>query len=366
MKKLLYIRQGGKHVITGGVKVNNLILEVLMKVKDVEVTILEDNYFWPNSSDIKIPIFVKSLMFNLKYAQRLDNILKYDFIFVDSRLFPRMFMFLRKVKKRNENIKIIAAHHHFCHLQQQNSLKKIIYKIVEMDFMRSVDKILVFSKYTYNTAINVGIEKEKLTFQELGFDRDENEEITNSKAKKDLLFIGTVESRKGLEYLVKAINSIHNKHRDIKVHIVGQYNLKSKYYIKLRKLINKYSLNENFIFHGRLSDEDVLSLKNQSAFFVFPSLYEGFGMVMAESMFLGLPVVSFNNSAMPYLVQDGYNGLIAKNKDSIDFGNKIEILINNHELRNKLSNGAIKTASSLNSTADFLFGIKNILDEYIN
>ena len=68
----------------------------------------------------------------------------------------------------------------------------------------------------------------------------------------------------------------------------------------------------------------------------YPSAYEGFSLALTEAMAAGLPTIGFKNS-------DGVNQLIKNNKngylvdDINEFASKIELLINNEELRNKLS-----------------------------
>lgn len=369
LKKILYLRPDGNNVITGGIKVNNEILQILNNMEDVQVTEGQDSYYWPKKSALfsKMPSFIRSFLFNFKYIKYINDFSQYDFIFVDSRLFPRLLFFLKKLKKYNNHTKIITAHHHYCYLQQQNVVKKIIYMFMEMPFMRIVDKIFVFSKYTYDISIKNKISEEKLTLIELGFDKNNLlPNVSVERRSKDMLFIGSIEPRKGLEFLIKAVNHLNIKNHEFKVHIVGSYNSHSKYYKKLIRLVNRYKLSSRVVFHGRLSDEEVDQLKRKSAFFVFPSLYEGFGMVIAESMIYGLPVIAFNNSAMPYTIVDNFNGLIAKNKNASDLSLKIAYLLNDESIRESLSKGALETSSKLNSNSKFLSYMKKSLDEFIN
>jgi|Wag4MinimDraft_8_1082659.scaffolds.fasta_scaffold00154_4 glycosyltransferase involved in cell wall biosynthesis len=369
MKKILYIKPNIKFK-TGGTKVNNQIYKMIKEIKDIEIVVKNDDYFWPNNSNIKSSFssFVQSFIFNFKYLSNISEIKQFDYILVDSRLFPRLFIFIKFIKI-NTDLKVISTHHHFYHLQQDSKIKESIYRLVEMDYLKNVDKILTFSQYTYDIAIEKGIKKDKLSLNELGFNKKNINDInkTNKNFKKEILFIGSIEPRKGLEYLIRAIANLSSKktHKNIKVNIVGEYNSNSDYYNKLLELVDEFNLDKVVIFHGRLSNEKVNILKRKSLFFVFPSLYEGFGMVMAESMLYGLPVIAFNNSAIPYLVEDNYNGLLVKNKDIDDLSKKIKLLLNNSNLRGELSKGALETANSLNSNNDFLLGVKKTLQDFI-
>lgn len=364
-KKILYIKPEIT-TITGGVKVNEQIFGAIEKIKNIEITVKDLEYFWKNQPDIinKLPSLVGILMFNLKFLAHTNEFKLFDYIFVDSRFYIRLFILINMLKK-NRNIKIVTMHHHFFCLEQQNPIKKFIYGIVEINSLKNADKILTFSKYTFNTAKDIGIDEDKLSLDELGFEKNISNDILKDRTNKELLFIGSVEPRKGLEYLIRAIAHIKERHPDIVIHIVGNNNLKPKYFKKLVGLIRKFNLDRNILFHGILSDEEITDLKNKVSFFVFPSLYEGFGMVMAECMLYGLPVVAFDNSAMPYLVKDNINGLIAINKDTVDLSKKIEMLLENRELRERLSIGAVETAKNLNSTTDFSSGIRKTIHDYM-
>ena len=83
-------------------------------------------------------------------------------------------------------------------------------------------------------------------------------------------------------------------------------------------------------------------------------------------MLYGLPVIAFNNSAMPYIVKGGYNGLLAQNKDPLDFANKIDILLRDRNLWKTLSEGAISTVAGLNQTSEFLSRINAVMRKYLD
>ena len=92
--------------------------------------------------------------------------------------------------------------------------------------------------------------------------------------------------------------------------------------------------------------------------FTFPSLLEGYGIVLIEAFNNGLPIICFDNTAMPYTVKDGINGFVAKNKDARDMASKIQNLIGNVSLREKLQESIEDTVMHLKTQEDFEKGIK--------
>jgi glycosyltransferase involved in cell wall biosynthesis len=69
--------------------------------------------------------------------------------------------------------------------------------------------------------------------------------------------------------------------------------------------------------------------------FVLTSAWEGCPNVILEAMHQGLPLVAFNNSSLPEIVIDNYNGFLVKNEDERDLAEKVEVLIRDSSLRKK-------------------------------
>lgn len=118
----------------------------------------------------------------------------------------------------------------------------------------------------------------------------------------------------------------------------------------------------NWMNVSYVKDEETLALYYSAAdLFIFPSLSETFGLVVAESFSCETPVVAFNNSAIPELVKHMENGYLAKHRDANDMLNGITTLLDNPELLEK----AGKKARSLvvnNFTIDIM--INNYIELY--
>ena len=111
-------------------------------------------------------------------------------------------------------------------------------------------------------------------------------------------------------------------------------------------------------FRGRVSDEELEDLYQKAEVFTFPSLLEGFGMVIVEAMNKGVPPVVFDNAAMPYLIKDGVNGMLAVNKSVESFAQKLIELTGNKTLRSHIQTGMKATIDHLASMEDFKESIK--------
>lgn len=264
------------------------------------------------------------------------------------------FMFLPYVIKFYKRKKSIAVHHHFMH-RQLKGIKRKIYGFLEWNFLKNMDKIIVASPYVYDDLLKK-FPKEKLMFFQIPF---ENQPLFESlPIKGNLTYTGTIEYRKGLTFLIQALIKLKSKGKEYPLIIIGQPH-EQKYFDQLKQDIIKNNLNVTFT--GFLSKEGKERILSRTDVFVFPSLLEGYGMAIVEAQTYGLPIVSFDNSAMPYNVKNGINGYAVATEDVDLFADAIEKIIEDRELRNKLSIGAFENAAKQNTFEQFE---KDIIDNF--
>lgn len=235
---------------------------------------------------------------------------------------------------------IFILHHHYKFVEM-TGIKKVIFRFFELNFLRTANSIIIPSPYILDQTKEY-LPSSSVTYLEIAF-KDNHQTATADTIKKgQLLFVGNIEPRKGLHLLVEALLLLKQENIDFCVNILGAV-MEPDYYKSLLQKIKEYSLEENILFRGRVSEEEKVFYMKTSDFFVFPSLLEGYGMVIVEAMSYGLPVIAFNNSAMPYTIKDNYNGLLVADKDFHDLKDKLAIILNNAALRKTLSEGAIQT-----------------------
>ena len=117
-----------------------------------------------------------------------------------------------------------------------------------------------------------------------------------------LLYSGNVKPHKNLERLIDAFARLRRGGFDeIKLLITGGEISK---YATLRRAVHRYNLHKHVRFLGYLSTETLATLYHLADAFVFPSLYEGFGLPPLEAMASGTPVLTSNVSSLPEVVDD--------------------------------------------------------------
>lgn len=158
--------------------------------------------------------------------------------------------------------------------------------------------------------------------------------------KKYLLYYGTFEPRKNITYLVKAFVDLQKKNeipQDFRLVLCG-----GEGWGNVRNMIVHY-LGENFPFKKKnniivldyLGDKYLTRLIRNAYAVVYPSIYEGFGLPVLESMALGIPVICGKNSSIPEV--GGKAALYVDAVNYSDIKNKIEILVNNPKLARGLA-----------------------------
>jgi len=158
--------------------------------------------------------------------------------------------------------------------------------------------------------------------------------------KKVILFVGNLRSVKGIDYLIGAMNSIKEKVPEAVLLLVGDGEQKKE----LEEMVKHLNLEENIIFSGKVLNKYIPEYMSASDIFVLPSLSEGFPMVILEAMASGLPIVATKVGGIPEVVKDGENGLLVEPKNSKQIAEKVLLLLENNELREKISNNNIEKA----------------------
>ena len=129
--------------------------------------------------------------------------------------------------------------------------------------------------------------------------------------EKFILHVGTIEPRKNLSRLLEVFKTLLINNPKLKLVLIGKKGwLYESFFTKLRKL----GLEDGVIFPGYVEEADLPACYQLAELFVFPSVYEGFGLPPLEAMACGIPVISSNSSSLPEVVGNG--GLLVDPNDT--------------------------------------------------
>jgi len=204
------------------------------------------------------------------------------------------------------------------------------------------DHLITGSEYTKNEIIDImGVKEEKITVIHHGVDHEIYKEYPQQQCRdfaikkglpeKFILFVGTLEPRKNLEKLLKAYDTLPGPlKRGYKLVIAGGKGWNDE---DLRKAMT--GMKKDVHLTGYVPDKELPLLYNLASLFVYPSLYEGFGIPPIEAMACGCPVLTSHTTAMPEVCGNAALYCDPLDPDSIRQG-LVSILENNsfaHELK---------------------------------
>ncbi len=160
-----------------------------------------------------------------------------------------------------------------------------------------------------------------------------------------VVFVGRLETRKGVEVLAKAIPLVHQRSPDVEFVFVGHDTTEgpncSSMQEYLRTLVGASASKIKFL--GQLRTEEVVSHYQGSTLCVFPSLEEPFGNVCIEAMACGKPVVATSNTGFAEIITSGMDGFLLKPYDVKGLADAILKLLLDKSLRTQLGEEARRT-----------------------
>ncbi|MBU3103154.1 glycosyltransferase family 4 protein [Clostridium gasigenes] len=218
--------------------------------------------------------------------------------------------------------------------ETMGTYNRIINRVLIPRSLKKADKIIAVSKSTkerlYYNFPNLSKDKSKVIYEDVVVNNNFNninDDILNKnsiKEKEYLMFLGTIEPRKNIKTLIKALEGI-NKETGMKLVICGKYGWKCSEE-KLLIEANK----DKIVFLNYVTEEEKNYLMKYSFAFVFPSLYEGFGLPVLEAMRSGTISIVSDNTSLKELIEK--EELKFKTEDYKELEKKVISLYNNKKL----------------------------------
>lgn len=146
--------------------------------------------------------------------------------------------------------------------------------------------------------------------------------------KKFILSIGTIEERKNVFLLVKALKLLPN---DTRLVIIGK---DTNYAKKIKQYVSRTQLSGRVLFIPNASFADLPAIYQLAEIFVYPSRYEGFGIPVLEALVSGIPVVAATGSCLEEA--GGPDSLYVDPDDETDLAEKLRLLLTNKELQKSM------------------------------
>ncbi len=241
---------------------------------------------------------------------------------------------------------VISLVHHLRCSEQRPGWQNSFYRLVERQYLRSVDGFIINSHTT--RAVVAGLVGDTLPVQIAYPPTDRfgaalSPEVVAARARHPgplrVVFLGNVIPRKGLETLLQAIAL---QKTPLELDVIGSLNSDNVYARAMQQLSIKLEIESLTHFLGPL-DNGALAQKLGSAdLLAVPSSYEGFGIVYLEAMAFGLPAIGTTAGAAAEIISSGENGWLIPPGDHLSLSARLTELQADRELLARVSLNAVQ------------------------
>lgn len=295
--------------------------------------------------------------FRLGFASRVAAA-NLDILLEDELNHPSLFL-LNHVLRATCRCPIISIVHHLRASEQHPAITHRIYRLVERQYLRSVDGFL-FNSHATKEAVyalapsmqhaphavawpgrpDLTEDNRPLGETESTGPEDTGPEDTGSEDTRplSLLFVGSVIERKGLRELAAALHDIPADGWTL--HVAGDDTVDPVYTTKCQRALR--DVPGDVHWHGFVDDKQLQSLYEAADVLVVPSFHEGFGIVYLEAMGYGVPVIAASRGGAADFVHDGDNGFLVDPTDQTTIAHRIGHLLH-PPTRQRMGKAAIAT-----------------------
>ena len=175
-----------------------------------------------------------------------------------------------------------------------------------------------------------------------------------------IICVANLRPEKGINFLIFSIKEVLAYDGRALLLLVGSGSLR----YELENLVKILGLDKNVHFLGKMDNEKIPLCLSVADIFVLPSISEGFGIALLEAMAAGLPIIATRVGGIPYVLEDGKNGLLVNPGSSSDLAEKILMLMRSPELMKKMSE-ANREKSRSYSWENIVSQLEKLLNEVV-
>jgi glycosyltransferase involved in cell wall biosynthesis len=221
----------------------------------------------------------------------------------------------------------------------KGSLKQAVKKAAAMICVSkaTADAVEAYALANYNTSVKERLHVVHEGVDAIFFKAPNIEEITDYHIVKSLLntsfvlTVGQISPRKNLQTVLRAFNKLKDKLPNLQLITVGGNGWD---YDKVKEQVKVLGLENRVHFLGYVSDDLLRFLYRKAVVFVYPSLFEGFGLTVLEAMASSCPVITSNTSSLPEISGDA--AILINPEDVDELSANIALVSTNKKIREQM------------------------------
>jgi phosphatidyl-myo-inositol alpha-mannosyltransferase len=264
---------------------------------------------------------------------------------------PSVPMVSKQVLSRSSSINVATFHAKLPDTMMLKTIERVV-----TPYTKSILKDLHYLTAVSDAAADYvkGLTDRKVHIIPNGIDLEKYKKIPNTQRYKTptILYIGRLEKRKGVKYLLNAVALMQQENPKLRLLIAGDGPDRRK----LEQHAEQIGL-KNVEFLGYITESEKLRLLHTATLFCSPALYgESFGIVLLEAMACGVPLVAGNNPGYSSVMKGRGFMSIVNPKDPVLFAGRMELLLYDKQLRKLWTDWALDYVQQ--------FNYENIVDMY--
>lgn len=206
------------------------------------------------------------------------------------------------------------------------------------EYIPRLDKYIVLTEYDRNMFLKENNIDSIVMYNPKSF----SSAIKSNVSSKQFLAAGRFTHQKGFDLLIESFYEFCKQNDDWNLALVGDGEEK----VKILDMIKKYNL-DNRISVENFTDNIQQYFLDSSAL-LLPSRWEGMPMIVLESLEMGVPIISYDITAVEALVTNNVEGLVSNKFDTVSFATAMKKISESYEIRYKLSQNAIEKSKEFN------------------
>lgn len=319
--------------------------------RDAEVIDIPNIIFAGTSTDFRSPMHTTVQVSATSDPEKIRDMLEHEQFDILHFHEPWIPLISRQILQQSSSVNIATFHAKV----PETLMSRTVIKGVT-PYLKSVMKYLHHLTAVSDSAAEyaAGLTDEPITIIPNGIDlkKYHKSKAVKPKGPKTILYIGRLEGRKGVKYLLQAYQLLSQGVEDVQLIIAGDGPNREK----LELLAEDLKL-PNVSFLGYISQELKVELLAQADIYCSPAIYgESFGIVLLEAMATGTVIVAGNNSGYSDVMQELGALSVVNPHDAVEFARRLKLLLENEVLRSVWQQWAAEYVQQ--------FSYEHIVDKY--
>lgn len=295
--------------------------------KDVEQSDWPEVIFIGTATDIKSPFATTAQVSVTLRPDEIERVLdgeQFDVLHFHEPWVPMM---SRQLLTRSKSLNIGTFHAHLPDTIMSKTIEAVVTPYTK-PLLKNLDCLTAVSEAAAEYVKSLTDQPVEIIANGINLARYQVPPNSNSQNKM-ILYIGRLEKRKGVKYLLKAFAQLHEEDPSISLVIAGDGPDRSK----LEEYAKEQSL-ESVDFRGYVDEADKLALLGEADVFCSPALYgESFGIVLLEAMAAGVPVIAGDNPGYRAVMKQRGKLSLVNPKETDEFARRLSIFLEDTDLK---------------------------------